>query len=360
MDFIDRLHEIAGQANKLAEHIRGNEEATKNALVMPFISALGYNVFNPMEVVPEFTADVGTKKGEKVDYALMKDGIPIILIECKSFGIDLDDAHSSQLYRYFSVTEARFGVLTNGTDYHFFTDLEAPNKMDQKPFLIFDIRDVSDAVVNELKKFTLTSFDIDEIVSTASELKYTREIKRLIADQMTDPDEEFVRYFATKVYPGRMTQPVREQFTTIVRQALKQFVNDQLSDRLKTALASTESPSPPATEEVEEEAEAPTSGDRKIVTTQQELDGYFIVKAILSEVADPKRITIRDTQSYCGILLDDNSRKPLCRLHFNRTQKYLGVFDEQKHETRIPIEDVDDIFNHGDQLKATYGFYDQG
>ena len=125
----------------------------QNALIMPFISALGYNVFDPTEVVPEFTADVGTKKGEKVDYVIMREGKPDpILIEAKAATCNLDDAHCSQLYRYFSVTDARFGVLTNGIHYRFFSDLEAPNKLDVRPFLEVDMRSLTDNVVDELEE----------------------------------------------------------------------------------------------------------------------------------------------------------------------------------------------------------------
>ncbi len=139
MDLIDRLRDLASRLEKIVAQLQ-TEEATKNALVMPFINALGYNVFDPLEVVPEFTADVGTKKGEKVDYAIMQDGKPIILMEVKAANCNLDNAHCSQLYRYFSVTDARFSVLTNGIHYRFFSDLESPNKMDARPFLEVDMR----------------------------------------------------------------------------------------------------------------------------------------------------------------------------------------------------------------------------
>lgn len=138
MVFNDRIRELSGQVQKQLPHIQ-TEEATKNALIMPFITALGYNVFNPTEVTPELHADVGIKKGEKVDYAILQDGKPIILFECKWHGADLNKDHASQLYRYFSVTDARFGVLTNGVQYRFYTDLDAANKMDAKPFFEFDL-----------------------------------------------------------------------------------------------------------------------------------------------------------------------------------------------------------------------------
>ena len=131
MTFLDQVRSIAARAEKQLSKIR-TEEATKNALVMPLISALGYNVFDPSEVIPEFIADVGVKKGEKVDYAILKNGKVVILFECKAATVSLDDCHASQLYRYFSVTDARVAVLTNGLDYRFYSDLEQPNRMDSK------------------------------------------------------------------------------------------------------------------------------------------------------------------------------------------------------------------------------------
>jgi predicted type IV restriction endonuclease len=216
---------------------------------MPFISALGYNVFDPTGVTPELCADVGVKKGEKVDYAILREGKPIILFECKHHGADLGKVHASQLYRYFSVTEARFSVLTNGLVYWFYTDLEAPNKMDERLFFEFNMLDIKESAVEELKKFSKSIFDLDYILNSASELKYTREIKRLLVDQMQEPTDEFVQFFASRVYSGRMTQGVREQFAQLTKQAFKQLLNDQINERLKTALASDPtSTAPPAVE----------------------------------------------------------------------------------------------------------------
>ena len=182
MDFIEKLQALSAKIPRLCEHLQ-TEEATKNALVMPFIGVLGYDIFDPTEVVPEFIADVGIKKGEKVDYAIKKDGKIIMLIECKHCGGDLSISHASQLFRYFAVTEARIAVLTNGIVYRFFTDLEAPNKMDETPFLEVNMLELSEATVNELKKLTKPSFNIDELMTTAGDSKYTREIKRLLSNR---------------------------------------------------------------------------------------------------------------------------------------------------------------------------------
>ena len=208
MDFVDRIQELSTRISKNIENIK-TEEATKTALIMPFINALGYDVFNPSEVIPEFTSDVGTKKGEKVDYAIFKDSKPVMLIECKCCESDLNIQHASQLFRYFQVTEARFGVLTNGVKYHFYSDIEKSNIMDSKPFFEINVLDLNDSQIEELKKFTKSSFNLDNILTTASELKYTKEIKRILSEQLSKPSDEFVKFFAKQVYSGLITKNVK-------------------------------------------------------------------------------------------------------------------------------------------------------
>lgn len=355
MDFIDRLKELSSRAKKIMGQME-TEEATKNGLIMPFINALGYNVFDPTEVIPEFTADVGVKKGEKVDYAILLNGEPIILFECKSSETNLDKEHASQLYRYFSVTEARFGVLTNGIHYRVYSDLESPNKMDNRPFIEFSIFDINNDIADQLKKFAKESFNLDEILSTASDLKYTKGIKRSLMEEWTNPSDDFVRIFAGRVFEGRLTQNAKEQFTEIVRRAFHGFVNDRINERLKLAIAKEDAATAkPSDDNAQEKAGSDTEG--RIITTDEELEGYYIVKSIVREVVDAQRVFIRDTQSYCGVLLDDNNRKPICRLFFNAGQKYLGTVDS-KNVTRHEIENVNDIYKFADQLRATTLSYD--
>lgn len=364
MDLIDKLRELSARIPKQLDHIQ-TEEATKNALVMPFISALGYNVFDPTEVTPELNADVGIKKGEKVDYAILRDGKPTILFECKHHAADLGKIHASQLYRYFSVTTARFGVLTNGIAYWFYTDLEAPNKMDAKPFFEFNMLDIRESAVEELKKFSRSSFDLDNILTTASQLKYTREIKRIIMEQVIEPSEDFVKFVAGQVYNGRFTQPVKDQFTQLTRQAFKQIMNEQINERLKSALSSEATPIQPQEPATSSTDTAATESSEGPITTQEELEGYYIVRSILREMIDVKRVTMRDVQSYCGLVLDDTNRKQICRLYFNRAQKYIGLFTFSEEgekatpkEEKVAIKDIDEIYRYGDRLKATVTRYE--
>lgn len=357
MDFIERLQGLSKKIAQVGSTLE-TEEATKNALIMPFLhSVLGYDVFDPTEVVPEFNADTGTKKGEKVDYALLKDGEVQILIECKKFGEKLSTKHASQLFRYFSVTNARIAILTNGEVYEFYTDLDAPNKMDEKPFLTLNMSDLDEHIVPEVKKLTKSSFDVDSVVDAAGELKYLNQIKKVLQEQFKNPEEDFVKFFTSRVYDGVQTAKVKAQFLEITTKALKQFLNDSINDRLKSAIGTNEEiavkdqvqAQPVAVQE--ETTPEPIEEDKpKVITTEEETDGFNIVKAILRAKFDVSRITARDTQSYFGILLDDNNRKPLCRLHFNAKQKYVGVIDEDRKETRHPIESLDDIYGLSDKL----------
>lgn len=364
---VEIAERLSSLATKIAQQkaMIETEEATKNAFVMPFISlVLGYDVFNPNEVVPEFTADVGTKRGEKIDYAIVKDGNVQILIECKHIGAPLNIKHASQLFRYFAAANARIAVLTNGDEYQFFTDLDAPNKMDQKPFLVIQISDLDTALIPEIRKLSKDSFDLDSIVSAAEELKYVGEMKRVLATQFTDPDAEWERFLTLRVYEGPITQRVREQFKGLVEKAMKQFLNDRVNDRLKAALGGQQLDddysvsSPEASQHVAEESLEETRKSDGIVTTLEELEGFQIVRAIACSEVAPARIVQRDTKTYFGILLDDNNRRPIARLWFNAAQKYIGLFDKDKKETRYPIGSLDEIYQYIDQIRATVHFYD--
>jgi predicted type IV restriction endonuclease len=354
--------EFPAQLQELAEKFRQSkalvqtEEATKSAFIMPFLHLLGYDVFNPAEVVPEFTADVGIKKGEKVDFAILRDGQPVMLIECKCCGVSLNAGKCSQLFRYFhTLPTARIGILTNGTQYLFFTDLDKPNVMDQRPFMEFDLLNPDKVLISELLKLSKANWDMAATLSAASDLKYTRALKGVLAEELQAPSEELVKLLAGRVYDGSLTAKVREMFAGLTKKAFQQFINDQINDRLKSAMIEPQS----MAEQLGQAGEAePREAESKVVTTEDELEAFYVVKSLLRRTVDPKRIVMRDTQSYCGVLLDDNNRKPLCRLHFNGKQKYIGLFKTDKSEERLPIASVDDIYLHAERLKETASAYD--
>lgn len=355
MDLEDALYQIAARIPKQLEHLK-TEEATKAALVMPFINALGYNVFDPTEVIPEFIADVGLKKGEKVDYVIVHDGKPAILIECKQAGAKLRLENASQLFRYFAVTEARFAILTNGVNYELYTDIEAPNKMDSKPFFEFSMLALDTRLVSEIKKFAKNQFNVNEILSNASELKYLKQLRAQLEDEIENPSEELVKLLTQRIYNGRFTETIREQFTVLVQTALKDMIRDKINARLQSALEGGSA----VVAEVPELQPVPEDDSDGIETTPEEIEGYHIVKAILAKIVEPKRVVMRDTKSYCGVLLDDNNRKPICRLRFNFSQKYIGLFDQAKNEDRIPITALNDIYKYENRLLESVGNYENG
>jgi predicted type IV restriction endonuclease len=342
MDLAARLTELATKTQQHREVLL-TEQAAKTALVMPFINLLGYDVFNPSEVIPEYTADVGTKKGEKVDYAICIDGNLSILIECKPSSSDLTINHASQLFRYFSVTDARIAILTNGVIYNFFSDLDQPNKMDAQPFFSLSLDIIRKSDVRILESFTKSGFDIDAILREASNLKLESLVRKELESEMASASEDFARLIAKRIYSGQITSQVKDNFARLIGNSFSAIIRDHVNDRLTSALNASTIP---------DQGETRSPPVEEVITTEEELNGFRIVQAIASRIVDPKRIVTRDAKSYCAILLDDNNRKALARLHFNGlTTKYVGTFEGQT-ETRNQISDLTDIYKLAPQLEA--------
>lgn len=360
MDISDKLQALASTAENSRDRLE-TEEATKNALVMPFImNVLQYDVFNPKVVIPEFTADVGNRKGEKVDYAILNsDQEVIFLVECKRIGDALTLKHAQQLIRYFHASSARIGILTNGVRYEFYSDLDKPNVMDSKPFLEFDITSLRDHVIPEIKKMCRDHFDLDAVLSSANELKYTNLIIKSLKNQFEHPDDDFVKLFASRVHDGPFTQKIREQFTELVSKATKRFLSTAVEDRLKGALSGSNISANSSAVPMTDELSVDVMKSDGIETTQEELDGFNIVRAIARKHISVDRVVMRDTKSYCGVLLDDNNRKPICRLRFNSDSvKYLSVFNKEKNEMKHKIDVVDDIYKYAEEILAIIDLYD--
>ena len=345
-----QLKALGDKVNQLKNKIN-TEESSKHAFILPFINILGYDAFDPTEVVPEYTADLGLKKGEKVDYAIFQNEEPIMIMECKHWEENLN-VHNSQLFRYFHTTKTRFAVLTNGINYRFFTDLEESNKMDVKPFFEFNIDDLKENAVKEIEKFHKNNFDVNKIIDNASSLKYTREIRNVISKEIDNPSKDLVKLFAKQAYSGKLTTKVVEEFSEIVKKAFSQTISEKVNYRLNYAFNKEQE-----LQKEEEQVDNEEIDDDGIVTTQEEMDGYRILLAILRRKVELERIAHRDTKSYFGILLDDNNRKPICRLHFNGSKNYIGVFDEKKKETKHHIESLNDIYKYEEQLLKVVDFY---
>jgi hypothetical protein len=353
MDLIDHLKVLSQKIARVKDSI-STEEATKNALIMPFISLLGYDVFDPEEVAPEYTADIGTKKGEKVDYAIFKEGEPIMFFECKKCGSNLDVEQASQLYRYFATnTKIRLAALTNGIIYQFYSDLDEQNVMDKKPFLEINMLDIQEALIPELKKITKNNFNLDDIVSTASELRYLKEAKGILANEWQNPSEDFVKYMASHIYSGVKTQKVLSQFTDIIKRAMKEFINDEINNRIKAVM---DKDANAVIDKNEIETKATESSENisvksRINTTEEELEGFFIVKSMLKNVMDISRLSYKDSLNYFSVIIDDSARKTVCRLFLNTKTKYISVCDSNDaKDEKVAIDTIEDIYQFEERI----------
>lgn len=349
MDFIDELKNFSKRVESLKERVT-TEEATKTSIIMPFFQLLGYDVFNPDEFLPEYIADVGIKKGEKVDYAIMREGEPLILVEAKPCSKNDLKKFGTQLFRYFGTTKAKFAILTNGIFYMFYTDLDEQNIMDSKPFFEFNILDIKENKVNELKKFKKENLDVSKILSSAAELKYSNEIKLLMNKILEEPTDGFINYVLGEIYSGKRTQNAKDRFKLIIKKSLNQFVNELMNDRIKSAIEKQDEPSQDINNKEDNPPVEVEEKKSQIVTTMEELESYFIIKSILRDDIDSEKITYKDTLSYFGILLENNSWKWICRIYLKENSKYVIIPDENKNEIRYDIEKIEDIHNLKEQL----------
>lgn len=356
MDLTNDLKQFATRISKIKDAIT-TEEATKHALVMPFFQLLGYDVFNPLEFVPEFTADVGVKKGEKVDYAIIVDNSPVILIEAKWCGETLSD-HTSQLFRYFTTTAAKFGILTNGIRYKFFTDLNTPNIMDLEPFMEFDIFDIHENTVTELERFAKKTLDIDGAFNAASELKYMGKMRDLFESLRIEPNETFINYVLSEIYDGKRTAKVVNDFRPLIKRGFTQFVNDAISEMLKNAMREqTEASRASADLTLDEEVEQIEEVD-DLPMTIEEMEAFAIVKSILRDMIDIDRLTWQHTKSYMVILFDNNSRRRICRFWFKGSRgKYITTPDENMKPVRFDIDSLNDIYKRAGQIREVCSRY---
>lgn len=350
-----KLEQLHQRVDSLKDQIN-TEEATKNAFVMPFIQILGYDIFNPIEVIPEFICDIGTKKGEKIDYVIMRDNEPILIIECKHWKEKVD-AHNSQLHRYYHVSKSRFGVLTNGHQYNFYADLENPNIMDEKPFFTLDLSNLKDFSLKILEKFSKNGYNLEEILDSAEALKYIKAIRNEFEKELKEPSDEIVKLLVNRFFEKPMTASRLITFKEYTRKAFSNSINETINFRLKNALNISENIPSKNSEQFQPIHEK--SEISKFITTDEEIEGSQIVKAILREVIPATRISFRDTQSYFGILLDDNNRKPICRLHFNSSNKYIELFHQGKDKgDKKLISSLDEIYEFKKALLETIKNYE--
>jgi hypothetical protein len=313
----ERIRSLQARLRANRSKVR-TDEAARAALVLPFIQSLGYDVFDPEEVVPGFTRGQG-----RADFVVLDGEQHRMVISLAQDPADLTSDRAMRLAECFAVVGATTAVLTDGSLYRVHTDADQPGRMDEEPLLSVDLggaADVDPSILAGLDKFT---FDIASLATAAKSRRYEEAVRRAVGDELADPSEAFI-----DIVGGRMRSAGFEP-------------RDDLFQRVSAI--SLFSPSAAVAEGAQAAVEIQSGDDR--VMTQDEMLGYHIVRALAARHIDATRITVRPAQSYCAILLDDNNRKSIGRLHFNsQTVKYLGTFVDKK-ETRRQIVGPNGIYD---------------
>lgn len=345
MDFKDNILQLAERIKKQKDAIQ-TEEATKNAFIMPIITALGYDVFNPFEVVPEMDCDL-TRKGDKIDYAIKKDGRTILLIECKHCKQNLD-LHNTQLSKYYAASNARFGVLTNGIEYRFYADLDKTNIMDEKPFLVVNMLDLSDADIEEMKKFHKSCYNKSEILSTAKELQMMIQIKEILAKNFQSPGDEFTRYFVRSLNNGKSTPKLIEEYRPIVRKSILSVIGGMISGRPDTAILVKEE----KTRQAPNDGMAVIGDKQDAVITREETDTYNIIRAVLGEQSE---ISYTSFKGYL-LIWTGHEYWWVCRVSLRPYSKRICFVTENRTGYKwIQLQSIEDIRNYSNEIRTAFG-----
>jgi hypothetical protein len=361
MDGKDFLSKIAVMSDKVSDQkdLAVTEEATKTAFISPFLrDILGFDTNDLNEVIPEYTADVGIKNGERVDYAIKVNGRIEILVEAKKISEPLNVHNSGQLFRYYAVSNARIGILTNGQYWEFYTDLEKQNIMDDRPFMILDLLDVDAKLINPIRKLTKTEFDIDGLITVARRMKYLTQFESIINENIDNPSDDLVKSLGHHVMDVMITRPKREELRPIVLQALKDVIADRVNDRLEGAINDVQSDVKHVI--IEDNDDDDIDNNNGIVTTELELETYRVIQSICCEIVPASRITIADRKQYCNIVLDNNSHKIIVRIVSNSLENRILYPDgDDPTWNRCPYfvyKDLNDIYNHKDIILNSLRF----
>lgn len=271
------------------------EEATKHSLILPVLAAIGFDVSDPDIVVPEMISDFGTRKAEKVDYAILCNGLPAILVECKACGVNLQ-AHVPQLFRYFSVSTARIGVLTNGVEYRLYTDTFKENVMDTEPYAVVDLS-AEDADMEPLEELQGALLDTPALIRRARERALEKRLRAVVAEELQCPSERVFKLFAEKVLgrPARRSE-VRE-LMAITTRAFGRSDEEECLDGFRESAAS-------------------------------------VVRGYVNEAVPGAECIVRDTVRYLGIYFREKPRTAICRLYFGAHERLLRISFEDEADRR--------------------------
>lgn len=346
--FTQEVLKHAQHISNVGEHCT-TEETTKQALILPLLAILGFSPYDPTKVRAEYAADLpGVKNGERVDYALFCQSLPVMLIEAKPYKENLTN-HAPQLMRYFNASpEVEFAIITNGREWRFFTDLKNKNVMDEKPFLTINFEKLDQNKVKTLFGFHHDTFQPETLRLLAEENTYLSAFTKTISRSLKEVDPDFVRYVASHSNTGRqLTQKFIESVTPLVKQAIQKAVSEMVVSGLSSPNQQTET----ATEKAESDTDTNENSDKvldivdpnnsKIVTTINEQNLFNMVTVLLGSEAD---IESKDTESYFSILYQGKSNRWLLR--------YFG--DKQKPYITVPLELSEQHIQEIERAKLNY------
>lgn len=340
MTLKEGLLQLGARIESQKEGLKPDEAQTKLWFINPWIELLGYKISEMSDVVPEFQASSSGGTNHRVDYMIRKDGSEIFIIECKKFNEKVAK-HGYQLSNYFNhLHKIKLGILTNGITYYFYSDVENNNVMDSEPFFEFNITDFNDEQAEILEMFSKSKFDEKAILEKARKLTYIKDIKKVLYTELTSPSKDFIKYIAEKAYlekrRGSITEKVRIMFAELVNISLPVVINQLISNRIIKVGAVAEA------EETESEG--------NIVTTQEEIDAYLIIKAIIRKNIAADRILYKDHQNYFSVRIDGRSHNTICRLYLNSKRKQIRIYDSSRAEQIYEIAHIDQIYDHSEKL----------
>ncbi len=331
MDFIEEIKLFSNRVMQIKDKMQ-TEEAIKTSIVLPFFQLLGYDIFNPEEFIPEYTTDVGIKKGEKIDYVIMSELNPIMLIEVKNCPDKNLKRHTSQLFRYFAVSKARYGMLTNGFCFIFYTDLNEKNIMDTESFFEFNLLELNDKNIDEICKYTKNNFNVDEIYESASELRYLNKIKQLIISQSKKPSDAFINYILGEVYCGRKTKTLVDTFREYTKVSLKNLIVDEKHRSINEVSLDVE------------------NIENSVIMSQIEMESFYIVKSVVRRIINPENITYVNNENDFTVVVENNSKKWICKINVRNKMEIKLPYDNEVGEVIYDFESTDDIYELDNEI----------
>lgn len=355
----EALAAFVSRVKELSDHVKGNEQATKQSLIGPLFTLLGYDLTDPRQCLPEYRADFGKDRSVKpIDWAFIQNGKPIFFVEAKEAGKKLA-GFDEQLADYFAkVPEVKLGILTNGIQWRFFTDLVNANVMDKEPFVKWDVLADEQPPVDFLKVLHRADFNPSLLRTFAQQTHHQNLLVGELA-RLLEPSTEFTRLAVANIETRNLTAAVLENWKPIVANAINEWAKQRA---LSSVLSRSTAVPAPADENASREA--------RVETTQEELDAFAAFANIQRVLGAERPVAYEDTVSYFKVHIQDRRTWVICRLQAGRRRPNLWVpmtpervqtmvksqqvTSPQSGWSCIAMDSIADINKLGELLRAAY------